>query len=141
MENMEPPPVPPSKHPEGFDGIEPTAQMLGRFQPWHEGHTALFERILETEAKQVCILIRHMPIDDNNPLQPHEVGKYIEDTLKVKGYTQFKDYVIMIVPNIINISYGRDVGYTFTKHDLGEEIHSISATKIRAENEKNIQNE
>ena len=27
--------------------------------------------------------------------------------------------------------YGRGVGYTFTQHDLGEEIHNISATKIR----------
>ena len=35
------------------------------------------------------------------------------------------------MPNIIDISYGRGVGYTFTEHDLGEEIHKISATKIR----------
>jgi hypothetical protein len=37
----------------------------------------------------------------------------------------------MLVPNIVDISYGRGVGYTFTQHDLGEELHSISATKIR----------
>jgi len=35
------------------------------------------------------------------------------------------------VPNIVDISYGRGVGYTFSQHDLGEEIHNISATKIR----------
>jgi len=39
----------------------------------------------------------------------------------------------MHVPNIVDISYGRGVGYTFTEHDLGKEIHNISATKIRAE--------
>ena len=39
----------------------------------------------------------------------------------------------MIVPNIVDISYGRGVGYTFTEHDLGKDIHDISATKIRAE--------
>jgi hypothetical protein len=39
----------------------------------------------------------------------------------------------MHVPNIVDISYGRGVGYTFTEHDLGKEIHDISATKIRAE--------
>jgi hypothetical protein len=38
----------------------------------------------------------------------------------------------MKVTNIVDISYGRGVGYTFTQHDLGEETHSISATKIRA---------
>jgi len=37
------------------------------------------------------------------------------------------------VPNIVDISYGRGVGYTFTQHDLGEEIHKISTTKIRAQ--------
>ena len=28
-----------------FDWKKPTAQMLGRWQPWHDGHTALFEKI------------------------------------------------------------------------------------------------
>ena len=37
----------------------------------------------------------------------------------------------MTVPNIVDISYGRGVGYTFTEHDLGENVHAISATKIR----------
>jgi len=44
-----------------------------------------------------------------------------------------EDYDIMLVPNIVDNSYGRGVGNTYTQHDLGEEIHSISATKIRAE--------
>jgi hypothetical protein len=39
----------------------------------------------------------------------------------------------MRVPNIVDISYGRGVGYTFTEHDLGKAVHDISATKIRAE--------
>ena len=39
----------------------------------------------------------------------------------------------MILPNIVDISYGRGVGYTFTEHDLGKEIHSINITKIPAE--------
>jgi len=38
----------------------------------------------------------------------------------------------MKVPNIVDISYGRGVGYTFTEHDLDKDIQSISATKIRA---------
>ena len=51
--------------------------------------------------------------------------------LKKEGFTEDEDYVIMIVPNIVDIGYGRGVGYTFTEHDLGKEVHSISATKIR----------
>ena len=39
----------------------------------------------------------------------------------------------MMVPNIVDISFGRGVGYTFTEHDLGKSVENISATKIRAE--------
>ena len=42
-----------------------------------------------------------------------------------------REFIIIKVPNITDISFGRGVGYTFTEHDLGEEIHKISATKIR----------
>ena len=42
----------------------------------------------------------------------------------------------MKVPNIVDISYGRGVGYTFTEHDLGKNIHNISATKIREQMRK-----
>jgi hypothetical protein len=47
------------------------------------------------------------------------------------GFTNGVEYLILEVPNIVDISYGRGVGYTFTEHDLGEDIHDISATKIR----------
>tara|TARA_B100000965_G_scaffold229958_1_gene192579 strand:- start:4044 stop:4445 length:402 start_codon:yes stop_codon:yes gene_type:complete len=118
-------------HPNGFDSTRPTAQMMGRYQPWHDGHTALFKRIIETEADQVFIMIRHMPQDENNPALPHESIPMIKDKLSAEGYEENKHYMIAIVPNIVNISWGRDVGYSTTQHDLGEEIHSISATKIR----------
>jgi hypothetical protein len=55
----------------------------------------------------------------------------IKKELDKEGFTYDKEYIIMIVPNIVDISYGRGVGYTFTEHDLGKEIHDISATKIR----------
>jgi hypothetical protein len=37
----------------------------------------------------------------------------------------------MQVPNIVDITYGRDVGYSITLERLPDEIESISATKIR----------
>ena len=49
------------------------------------------------------------------------------------GFTEGVEYIILKVPNIIDISFGRGVGYTFTEHDLGEKIHKISATNIRKE--------
>jgi hypothetical protein len=51
--------------------------------------------------------------------------------LKNHGYEYDKDYIIIHVPNIINITYGRDVGYKIEQEHLGEEIENISATEIR----------
>ena len=119
-----------------FDFKKPTAQMLGRWQPWHKGHTELFKKSLE-EIGQVCIMIRDVQnIDagmgnDDNPFHYDQVVENIKKELSKEGFTYYQEYVIIIVPNIVNISYGRGVGYTFTEHDLGADIHSISATKIR----------
>ena len=126
-----------------FDWKKPTTQMLGRWQPWHEGHTALFKRAL-AETGQVVIMCRDVyNIDgdagagrtvkqDDNPFVWNTVTRNIEDALSAEGFQYEREYIIMRVPNIVDISYGRGVGYTFTEHDLGEDIHNISATKIRA---------
>lgn len=115
-----------------FDWKKPTVQMLGRWQPWHEGHTALFKKALE-KTGQVAIMIRDMQVSESNPLAGGQVTERIQEILEKEGYTYNEHYIICSVPNIIDISYGRDVGYTITQHDLGKEIHDISATKIRAE--------
>ena len=127
-----------------FDYKKPTSQMLGRWQPWHDGHSALFKKAL-AETGQVCIMVRDVGgiigVDAgggrtegqyDNPFKWNEVRQNIVAGLEKEGFTEGKEYVIMQVPNIVDISYGRGVGYTFTQHDLGEEIHNISATKIRA---------
>jgi len=128
-----------------FNWKKPTTQMLGRYQPWHDGHTALFERALE-ETGQVVIMIRDVGgitgedagggrtvAQDDNPFDVNEVTKNIRVGLLKAGYEYGEKYIIMEVPNIVDISYGRGVGYTFTQHELGEEMHEISATKIRAQ--------
>jgi len=126
-----------------FDWNKPTTQMLGRWQPWHDGHTALFKRAL-LETGQVCIQIRDVGgivgadagggrtgSQDDNPFDLETVKENIKAGLKEAGFTYEDEYIIMLVPNIVDISYGRGVGYTFTEHDLGKEVHDISATKIR----------
>ena len=128
-----------------FDPRKPTTQMLGRWQPWHDGHTALFKKAL-LETGQVAIMVRSVggivgedagggrtARQDDNPFNIITVKKNIVNALEKEGFTFGVEYTIMEVPNIVDISYGRGVGYTFTQHDLGEEIHNISATKIRAE--------
>ena len=117
--------------------------MLGRWQPWHDGHTALFKKAL-LETGQVAIQVRNVggivgqdagggrtATQDDNPFDVETVFANISEALAKEGFVENEDYIIMLVPNIVDISYGRGVGYTFTEHDLGEEIHSISATNIR----------
>ena len=122
-----------------FDWKKPTVEMLGRWQPWHDGHTELFKRALQ-KTGQVCIMYRDVGGVDagvegqsDNPFVFEEVKKNIIEGLKFHGYEEGREFVVIKVPNIIDISYGRGVGYTFTEHDLGEEIHKISATNIRKE--------
>ena len=125
-----------------FDPLNPTVQMLGRWQPWHDGHTELFKRC-HAMTGQVAIMIRQVPEkreansrvpgQDDNPFDIETVMGNIVAGLQHEGFTLDEDYVIMVVPNIVDISYGRGVGYTFTEHDLGKEVHNISATKIRAQ--------
>ena len=109
-----------------FDRTAPTALMIGRFQPWHDGHTALFKKALEKHG-QVCVAIREMPRDDKNPFRVSKVSENIVKALK--NYAG--RYVIVAFPNVVDVVYGRDVGWTVSKIDLPEEIEAISATKIR----------
>ena len=125
-----------------FNWQKPTVQMLGRWQPWHDGHTALFKKALEING-QVCIMYRDVTGADagvegqaDNPFDFEDVKERIVRGLAEHGYKENEDFVVLKVPNIVDISYGRGVGYTFTEHDLGEEIHKISATKIRADMRK-----
>ena len=111
-----------------WDNKKPTAQMLGRWQPFHDGHYALFEEIIK-KTGQVSIQIRDVQGVDDNPFDFETVTKKIEERLNPKYEGRFK---IMLVPNITNICYGRGVGYKIEEIVLDEETQKISATKIRA---------
>ena len=69
----------------------------------------------------------------DNPFEFEEVKRRIISSLELEGFKNEREFIVIKVPNITDISFGRGVGYTFTEHDLGEEIHKISATKIRKE--------
>ena len=119
-----------------FDPKKPTVQMLGRWQPWHQGHQELFKRCI-AKTGQVIIQVRDVEGasggtgQNDNPFSWKEVCKSIEDSLKKDSYERGIDYEIMLVPNITNITYGRNVGYVFEEESFDDEISSISATKIR----------
>jgi len=113
-----------------FDWRKETVQMLGRWQPWHSGHRALFERLLERTG-QVIIQIRDVQgWQGSNPFGLEEVKNRIRRDLDPLYQGQ---YDIQIVPNIVHIGWGRGVGYTSGEEHFDEEITKISGTQIRKE--------
>jgi hypothetical protein len=109
------------------DWSAPTTLMLGRYQPWHEGHHALYVEAGK-RTNQVLLGVRNTyNTSEKDPLKFDEVKAYI-------AKDDFMDGALVLrLPNITNIVYGRDVGYKIEQVDLGAEIHAISATQKRKE--------
>jgi len=111
-----------------FDWQKETVQMLGRWQPWHAGHRALFDRLI-TRTGQVVIQIRDVQgWQGSNPFAVEQVKSFIRRDLDTIYQGQ---YEIQVVPNIVHIGWGRGVGYTHAEETFDESITDISATKIR----------
>jgi adenylylsulfate kinase len=110
-----------------FDWSAPTTLQLGRYQPWHEGHQALKEEA-HKRTSQVLVGVRNTyKTSDKDPLKYDEVATYI------KQDNPFKDTLVLRLPNITNIVYGRDVGYKIEQVKLEDSIEAISATQKRRE--------
>jgi len=113
-----------------FNWRTESALLLGRYQPWHDGHRALFDRAI-TKTGQVIIQVRDCQgWNGSNPFEFDKVKRFIKRDLDPVYQGQ---YEIMLVPNVTEIVYGRDVGYKITQEVFDDKIHSISATKIRKE--------
>ena len=110
-----------------FDPKRPTALFIGRYQPFHRGHRDLILDGIK-RVGQACIAVRDTQgVDAENPLSFFEVKQRIEAGLRdIPGR-----YVIVPLPNITNVFYGRDVGYSIERLQLDETVESISATAIR----------
>lgn len=112
----------------GGAATEPTALLVGRWQPFHEGHQRLVEYAL-ARYPRVCIGIRSMPESQDNPWSQAYIRKLIEVRL-----SHLMDRIsIIVLPNISGIVYGRDVGYKIEKAKFPGYIEEISGTKIREE--------
>ena len=104
------------------------AMFIGRWQPWHAGHRWLIDQALN-EGKKVLLCVRDVPTDEKNPWAARDV--------MVNLYTELQELVqegrlkIIIIPDIESINIGRGVGYDVIEHVPPQEIHDISATKVR----------
>lgn len=104
------------------------AMFIGRWQPLHPGHKAMFQQAIDA-GKKVLIAIRDIEPDEKNPWTPNEVMFNI--------HSEISDLVndglvkIIIIPDICSVEFGRGVGYDIIEHIPPTEIASISATGIR----------
>jgi adenylylsulfate kinase len=110
-----------------FDPKKPTALFVGRYQPFHDGHKALVVEGIK-RVGQACIAVRNTQgTDEKNPFEFEYVRARIEHALReYEGR-----FIVMSLPNITSILYGRNVGYTVERIDLDRNIQDISATDVR----------
>lgn len=104
------------------------AMFIGRWQPWHGGHRWLIDQALE-EGKNVLLCIRDVTPDEKNPWTAHEVMLNLFHELK--ELVEAKRLKIIVIPDIESINIGRGIGYDVIEHVPPQDIHDISATKIR----------
>ena len=111
-----------------FDAKRPTALLVGRYQPFHDGHKALFVEALR-RVGQVCVAVRDTAgTDEKNPFSFEYVKGRIEHAMPEHEGR----FIVIQIPNITNIFYGRNVGYGVERIELDSVIEAISATSIRS---------
>lgn len=103
---------------------KPKALLIGRWQPIHKGHKWLIEQV-QQKGHDVVLGIRHTPIDESNPYSIMERIGMIRKT-----FGDSVDYVVL--PDIVGIYYGRDVGYEVEELKPPREIALIRAAEIRS---------
>ena len=110
-----------------FDAKKSTALFIGRYQPFHAGHQRLIEEGLR-RVGQACIAVRDTQhTDEKNPLSFFDVSRRIEAALRPHAGR----FVIVPLPNVTHVFYGRDVGYVVERIVLDDATEAISATETR----------
>jgi adenylylsulfate kinase len=110
-----------------FNWKKKTAIYIGRFQPFHEGHKKLFLNALKKNGQVAILIMDSYKVNIKNPFKFNYVKKKIDISLKkYKG-----NYIIIKIPVVSEVIYGRKVGYKFRNIKVSKKIEKISATNIR----------
>lgn len=104
------------------------SMFIGRWQPWHAGHRWLIDQRLN-EGKNVLLCIRDVEPDEKNPWTAHQVMLNLFNELQ--DLFEAGRLRVIIIPDIESVNIGRGIGYDVIEHIPPQEIHDISATKIR----------
>jgi cytidyltransferase-like protein len=104
------------------------SMLVGRYQPFHEGHRWLMNQCLD-EGKNVLICVRDIEPDEKNPFTSDQVYQNISNELE--DLISDGRVKVIVIPDIESINFGRGVGYDIIEHVPPQEVGDISATKIR----------
>ena len=100
------------------------AMFIGRWQPFHDGHKWLISQKLN-EGEPILIAVRDIPPDEKNPFTTEQTIEMVE-----KVYADH-DVVVVPIPDISSVNYGRGVGYGIIEHVPPADVGFVSATSIR----------
>lgn len=100
----------------------------GRFQPFHDGHKAMVQRLLD-EGLDVIIGLRDTEWSKENPYSLFDRKQMVKDSFAA----EFREGRVEVyaIPDFDELVYGRKVGYKIRELKLTEAIEGISATGIR----------
>lgn len=97
------------------------AVFIGRFQPYHYGHINLIKQKLKLGVP-VLIMVRDIAPDDKNPFTTDQTINMIEKYHKVFNDD---DVIVMKIPDIESVNWGRGVGY-----ELNEFIPPVNGVEL-----------
>ncbi len=106
------------------------AMFIGRWQPLHSGHMWLINQKL-AEGAPVLIAVRDIPPDEKNPFTTSQTIEMLQKTY------EDHDVVVIPIPDIESVNYGRGVGYGIIEHVPPPDVGYISATSIRDQIKRN----
>ena len=111
----------------------PKALFIGRWQPWHSGHSELISNKLG-KGIPVLIAVRDILPDEKNPFTTFQTIDMIKTVYQNESLV-----TVVSIPDIESVNYGRGVGYEINEFVLDSKEH-ISASKIREEVRTNQNN-
>lgn len=102
--------------------------FIGRYQPLHHGHIKLIRTVLD-EGKKICVAIKIMPVDENNPYSYSDRRKMFHKEFSHE--IEAGKMKVIPLPDVSEVCHGRKVGWKVREIKLDAQTEAISATNIR----------
>lgn len=96
---------------------------VGRFQPFHDGHTAIIRALLE-EGNRPIVALRDTKLDQSNPYPLYA-------RFRAMSHVFGKQIDLVGVPDFDEIVFGRSPGFDLRQIRLDAELEAVSGTELR----------